>query len=273
MTTIWDPSLVSPELLSLTRSLGAPDRKMAILAEGNTSQILEDGRFVVKASGSNMASATAEDFVIADIDPIISVLDSATATQDDLTAALDAGVHDGKRRRGSIETPIHAAVHALEPTGFVAHTHPTAVISVLASVHAAEAYEYAVYSDEAVVLGFPLFVPYAQPGIDLGRAVYQRLRMHADKHGHLPSLILLENHGIAALGSTAESVDGISAMAVKGAEVRVAAYAMGGVSPVPGDSLSSFFTRADIVERRQRLGGDAFAGATPPAEEHDDQPQ
>jgi rhamnose utilization protein RhaD (predicted bifunctional aldolase and dehydrogenase) len=265
MSTVWDPSLVSEELLELTRSLGHPQREMAILAEGNTSQWLGDGRFAVKASGSNMASATADDFVVAEVETLIRVLEDPTATQEDLTEALDAGVHRSIRRRGSIEASIHAAVHAVDPTRFVAHTHPTAVVSVLASVHAAEAYEHAVYSDEAVVVGVPLFVPYAQPGIDLGRLFYRKLRDYADQFGNLPSLVLLQNHGIAALGSTVESVDGVSEMAVKGAKVRIAAYSMGGVSPVPAESMKSFFARADIAERRQRLSGESASEASPPA--------
>lgn len=255
MTTVWDPSRVSQELLELTQSLGHPQREMAILAEGNTSQWLGDGRFTVKSSGSNMASATEDDFVVAEVDSLIRVLEKRSATQADLTEVLDAGVHNSVRRRGSIEASIHAAVHAVDPTHFVAHTHPTAVVSVLASVYAAEAYEYAVYSDEAVVVGVPLFIPYAQPGIDLGRLFYGRLREYADQYGHLPSLILLQNHGIASLGSTVDAVDGVSEMAVKGAKVRIAAYSMGGIAPIPADSMKSFFTRADIAERRQRLSG------------------
>ena len=47
-----------------------------ILAEGNTSQRLPDGRLVVKASGSNMRTATAEDFVVVDVDPLVELMRS-----------------------------------------------------------------------------------------------------------------------------------------------------------------------------------------------------
>ena len=46
--------LVSPELVALTL-LGEPDRDLVILAEGNTSELLDDGRLVVKASGAGLA--------------------------------------------------------------------------------------------------------------------------------------------------------------------------------------------------------------------------
>ena len=45
-STAWDPSLTSSELLTLTRLLGEPHRDLAVLAEGNTSELLDDGRLV-----------------------------------------------------------------------------------------------------------------------------------------------------------------------------------------------------------------------------------
>jgi rhamnose utilization protein RhaD (predicted bifunctional aldolase and dehydrogenase) len=250
---VHDPALVSPELVALTRSLGEPDRDLVILAEGNTSQLLPDGRITVKTSGSRMRDATADDFVVASLPPLVELLTSETATQADLTAALDAGIVDGRRRRGSIEALVHVAVQAIAPTAFVGHTHPTAVVGLLSSVHTATAFERAAYSDEAVVIGTPLLVPYAQPGIALGRVFYRCLREHADSTGELPALVLLANHGIVALAPTAEGVEAISEMAVKAARVREIAYAVGGLSPLSAESVASYAARDDIAERRANL--------------------
>jgi rhamnose utilization protein RhaD (predicted bifunctional aldolase and dehydrogenase) len=258
MTAVHLPGLVSQELIDLTRSLGRPERDLVILAEGNTSELLADGRVVVKASGSNMASATAEDFVTVDVAPLVDLLERADSTQAEVTAALDAGMVDGRRRRGSIEALVHVAVQAIAPSAFVGHTHPTAVVGLLASVHARAAYESWVYSDEAVVIGTPLYVPYAQPGIELGRVFYTALRERFDLTGELPQLVLLGNHGIVAIAPTAAGVDGISAMAVKGAQVRATAYAIGGVAPLPAASVAKFFARDDIAERRGNLAKGQF---------------
>jgi rhamnose utilization protein RhaD (predicted bifunctional aldolase and dehydrogenase) len=255
MSSVWDPDLVGAELVALTRSLGEPTRDLVVLAEGNTSQLLPDGRVVVKASGSSMRTATAEDFVVVDVDPLVELMSSATATQADLTAALDAGEHAGRRRRASIETLVHVAAQAFAPTPFVGHTHPTAVVGLLASVHAATAWDRHVYSDEAVVIGHPLYVPYATPGIDLGRLYLRALRRHVDAHGELPTLVLLGNHGIVVNAPSAAGVEAASEMAVKGARVRTAAYSVGGVAPLETASVEAFFAREDIVERRARLGG------------------
>jgi rhamnose utilization protein RhaD (predicted bifunctional aldolase and dehydrogenase) len=255
MTAVWDPDLVGEDLVALTRSLGERSRDLVILAEGNTSQRLPDGRVVVKASGSNMRTATAEDFVVVDVDPLVELMSSPAATQADLTAALDAGEHAGRRRRASIETLVHVAAQAFSPTPFVGHTHPTAVVGLLASVHAADAWDRHVYSDEAVVIGRPLFVPYATPGIDLGRVYLEALRRHVDAHGELPTLVLLGNHGIVVNAPSAAGVEAASEMAVKGALVRTAAYAAGGVAPLATASVDKFFAREDIIERRARLDG------------------
>lgn len=258
MTAIHAPELVTTELVGLTRSLGRPERDLVILAEGNTSQRLDDGRVVVKASGSNMASATADDFVTVDVEPFVDLLQRESGTQDEVTAALDAGVVGGKRRRGSIEALVHIAVQVVSPARFVGHTHPTAILGLMASVRAQEAYDYWVYSDEAVVIGQPLYVPYASPGVELGRVFYRALRGYVDQHGALPQLVLLGNHGIVAIAPTAAGVEGISAMAVKGAQVRAIAYAIGGVSPIPTNSVAKFFARTDISERRGNLAEGQF---------------
>ena len=258
MTTVHAPELVSDDLIALTRSLGRPERDLVILAEGNTSALLPDGRLVVKASGSNMASATADDFVTVEVAPFVELLERKDTTQADVTAALDAGMVRGHRRRGSIEALVHIAVQAVAPAAYVGHTHPTAVLGLMASVHATTAYREWVYSDEAVVIGKPLFVPYASPGIELGRVFHTALRKHVDDAGELPQLVLLGNHGIVAIAPTAAGVDGISAMAVKGAQVRAIAYSIGGMVPIPSASVASFFAREDIAERRGNLAGGQF---------------
>ena len=254
MTTRHQPELVSPELLALTRELGRPERDLVILAEGNTSQRLADGRLVVKASGARMRDVTAEDFVTVDVEPLMELVTDPDATQGDLTAALVATGPDGTpRRRGSIETLVHAAVQAVAPVEYVGHTHPTEVIGLLSSTLAEESFKLAAYSDEAVVIGRPLFVPYAQPGIDLGRVYHRCLLEYAEREGVLPQLVLLANHGIVAIAPTAEGVDAISEMAVKAAAVRRIAYTVGGLVPLSEEAVAKFFARDDVAERRGNI--------------------
>jgi rhamnose utilization protein RhaD (predicted bifunctional aldolase and dehydrogenase) len=253
MTAKHEPQLVREDLLALTRRLGEPALDLVILAEGNTSQRLEDGRLAVKASGARMRDVGVADFVVVDLPPLVDLLTAADATQDDLTTALDAGEVGGRRRRGSIETLLHVAVQAVRPAAFVGHTHPTEVVGLLASAEQEDAFARPAYSDEAVVLGRPLFVPYASPGIELGRLVHHRLLEYVEASGELPQLVLLANHGIVAIAPTAEGVLAVSEMAVKAARVRRIAYSAGGLRPLTDESVEKFFARGDITERRRNI--------------------
>lgn len=255
MTARIAPELVSNELLELTKRLGLPERDLVILAEGNTSELIDDDTIVVKTSGSSMSSATAANFVSVNIAPLLAVLRNPEASQDQLTAELDAGEVDGVRVRASIETLIHVAVRAYAPARYVAHTHPTAVVSLLASVHAETSFADAVYSDELMVLGRSLFIPYAQPGIELGQLFLERLGEHVEKFGEVPSLILLGNHGIVAISDSADGAEAISLMAVKSARVRLGALQAGGISSLSAEATAHYFDRPDFRERRAALTG------------------
>jgi rhamnose utilization protein RhaD (predicted bifunctional aldolase and dehydrogenase) len=255
MATRWQPERVSDDLVALSRSLGDPAKDLVILAEGNTSERLDERSFAVKASGVYMSEVSREDFVVTDIADLMALIGDPHTTQADLTDLLDAGEQEGSRRRASIETVVHAAVHAIAPAAYVAHTHPTPVVSLLASVHAATAFDEWVYSDEAVVIGAPLFVPYAEPGLALGRIFADTLRQAVADRPEAPSLILLGNHGIVARAATARAAEAITLMAVKGARIRLDALAAGGVSGLGSETVDHYFTRSDMVERRRRLAG------------------
>jgi rhamnose utilization protein RhaD (predicted bifunctional aldolase and dehydrogenase) len=255
MTTQWLPELVTEELVVLTKSLGEPAKDLVILAEGNASQRLSDGRIAIKTSGSFMSRSSKEEFVVVEVDPLIELMSNESTTQSDLSAYLDAGEHDGVRRRASIETLVHVAVQSVQPAGFVAHTHPTPIVSLLASTHAQTAFAEWVYSDEVVVIGRPLFVPYAEPGIALGRIFLKKLRAYFGEFGELPSLVLLGNHGIVAIASSPEGAEAITLMAVKGARVRLGALSIGGVQGLGGEVVAHYFEREDMAERRKQLAG------------------
>jgi rhamnose utilization protein RhaD (predicted bifunctional aldolase and dehydrogenase) len=251
----WAPDLVSGELLELTRTLGDPALDLAIVAEGNTSERIDDNRLVVKASGSAMRHATASDFVVVDVPSLRELLSSATITQAQLTQAVEVLDSSGRVRRGSIETALHVAIQAVRPVRFIAHTHPTAVLSLLASVRADTAFADPVYSDEAVVLGRPLHLGYAEPGLAVAQLLYRELWCYVDRYAALPSLVLMANHGIVAIAETAVAAESITLMATKSARIRAGAYAVGGVVPLSADATEKYTGRPEIAQRRQQLSG------------------
>jgi ribulose-5-phosphate 4-epimerase/fuculose-1-phosphate aldolase len=111
------------------------------------------------------------------------------------------------------------------------------------------------FPDEAVVLGEPVWVPYAAPGIALGTAVHAAVRERLDRDATPPRLVLLGNHGIVALGATAAEVEAITSMAVKAARVRAVALGAGTLAPLGIDHARELAERPDEAARRTLLGG------------------
>ena len=248
MTFAVLPSQVPAELVALTRRIGDPAADLVVLAEGNTSMRLSDDRFVVKASGSRMDLAEAGDFVVGDLPELVEVLERGGTDQETLSRLLSAG-----SARASIETLVHVVALAAGAT-WVAHTHPTAVVGTLAVHEAEELWSAPLFPDEAVVLGEPVWVPYAAPGIALGTAVHTAVRERLDRDGVAPRLVLLGNHGIVALGATAAEVETITTMAVKAARVRSIALGAGTMSPLGIAHARELAGRPDEAARRTRLG-------------------
>lgn len=85
----------------------------------------------------------------------------------------------------------------------------------------------------------PLYVGYAEPGLALALALQDALVLRNERDGQVPKLVLLENHGIVALGSSSAEVHAITAMATKAARVRLAAAAAGGARhAIPGGAAA-----------------------------------
>jgi rhamnose utilization protein RhaD (predicted bifunctional aldolase and dehydrogenase) len=240
---------VPAELVALTRRIGDPAADLVVLAEGNTSVRLSGDRFAVKASGSRMDLAEAGDFVVGELPELVDVLERGGTDQETLSRLLAAG-----DTRASIETLVHVVALAAGAT-WVAHTHPTAVVGLLAVREAEELWSAPLFPDEAVVLGEPVWVPYAAPGIALGTAVHAAVRDRLDRDGAPPRLVLLGNHGIVALGATPAEVETITTMAVKAARVRSVALGAGTLAPLGIEHARELAGRPDEAARRTLLGG------------------
>lgn len=250
MTFAVRPDEVPVELVALTRRIGDPAADLVVLAEGNTSVRLSGDRFVVKASGSRMDLADAGDFVVGELPELVDVLERGGTDQETLSRLLSAGGGS----KASIETLVHVVALAAGAT-WVAHTHPTAVVGLLAVREAEELWSAPLFPDEAVVLGEPVWVPYAAPGIALGTAVHAAVRERLDRDGAAPRLVLLGNHGIVALGTTATEVETITTMAVKAARVRSVGLGAGTLAPLGIEHARELAGRPDEAARRALLGG------------------
>ena len=212
-------SMTNPldSLIQMTRALGEPAMDYVIIGEGNTSMRLDDESFLVKASGHQMQGIGAAGFVAVRFAPMLAMLDDPPSTLSQQKAITQASkVDSADARSPSIEVSFHAMLLHDCDVRFIGHTHPTAVNQVMCSEYAADFARQRRFPDEVVLCGpQSALVPYADPGLPLALVMRERVRAYLAEYDEAPKLILLENHGLIALGYTPAEILNITAMAVK----------------------------------------------------------
>jgi len=256
MSTQSHPSDPIASMLSLSHQLGREDRKLAILGEGNTSARLSDSTFGVKASGSNLATlslGSVSECRFADLAELLNQTSMSDAAIDE--ALLDARV-DPNARKPSVEAVFHAYLLTLPGVNFVGHTHPITVNQLLCSKFARTFALRRTFPDEIVCCGVEsVFVPYTDPGLKLAQAIRVEVIAYIERLSRPPRVILLENHGLIALGATPEAVLAATLMAAKAAEIFVGAAAIGGEPRfLTHDEVARIAGRPDEHYRQRALG-------------------
>lgn len=242
------------QLVELARSLGDNAHNLVVLAEGNVSQRLSDTTLLVKASGRSMASANRGDMVELSEEPLLALLDDPAADDVAVLTALSDARMDSKAPMPSVETLLHVVCQQLSGVRFVAHTHPVDVNAVLCSVRPTALIDGALFPDQVVVLGrHQLLVPYADPGLELARIARRAIAEHFALHSSYPKVIYLQNHGLFALGESAQEVFNITVMARKVAQITLGAIAAGGPAFLTEDAANRIDSRPDEIARRAEL--------------------
>jgi rhamnose utilization protein RhaD (predicted bifunctional aldolase and dehydrogenase) len=246
-------STILEQLIAMSRILGDPALDFAILGEGNSSAQADASTFWVKASGAEMRTIDAGGFVRVRFDQVLSMLTVDSLSDAQVKAGLEeARVDPNATARPSVETVLHALALQLDGVNFVGHTHPTAVNAILCSQNAEEAIAGRLFPDEIVYCGLaPVYIPYTDPGVPLARVVRDEIDRYLDEYRELPKVILMQNHGLIALGRTASEVENITAMYVKTARVILGAYALGGPRFLRPQDVARIHTRPDELYRRQ----------------------
>lgn len=242
------------KLLALSHELGREDRKLAILGEGNTSARTAD-TFLVKASGANLGTLAATGVAECRPQRLIALLDEGAPSDDAIDRALlDARV-DPDARKPSVEAMFHAWLLTLPGINFVGHTHPVTVNALLCSPRAADFAAKRVFPDEIVCCGpISVLVPYTDPGVALARGIRDGVMRHRETTGLIPRIVLLENHGLIALGATPEAVVAATLMAEKAAAITLGALTAGGAHYLSPDDVARIAGRSDEHYRQKMLG-------------------
>ena len=241
------------QLVAMSNHLGDPALDYAMLGEGNTSARADDESFWVKASGYNLGSITARGFVRVRLDQALELLVSDADTDEQIKTGLNqAKVDLTDTRRPSVETVLHALALNLDGVNFVGHTHPTAINALTCSIAFESTAQGRLCPDEIVSCGpASVIVPWTDPGLPLARTVQALINEYIDERGELPKMVLLQNHGLIALGATAHEVNAITAMAVKSARILAGTYAFGGPHFFSPEDVAKIHTRPDEMYRRK----------------------
>jgi len=246
------------ELLNLSHTLGSAAFDWAILGEGNTSTIVDDHVFLVKASGSQLATLNESQVAPVRFKPILEALEDNRAYSDtDVKELLSSSTIPAGAFVPSVETILHAYLLTLPGVAFVGHTHVSSINGLLCSEKGWEAVSSGgrLFPDEIVVCGIaPCCVPYVDPGLPLARTLKQNVEAFVARYGVRPKTIYLQNHGFIALGSTSQEVVSITKMADKCARIMLGAFACGGPTFLSEQQVNRIATRPDEHQRQRALG-------------------
>jgi rhamnose utilization protein RhaD (predicted bifunctional aldolase and dehydrogenase) len=253
-----DRCRVLQQLVEMSHVLGDPSWDCAVLGEGNTSAKIDEETFFVKASGTQLQTIRAEEFVEVRFAGVLPLLERERASDEEIKEVLQAATVGGSQLRPSVETVMHALLLCLPEVSFVGHTHPTAVNAILCARGAQEALAGRLFPDEIVCCGpAPVWIPWTEPGPPLARAIRDRVQAYLEEYGIRPKTILLQNHGLVALGATVEEVLSITAMCVKTCRILLGTYLLGGPNFLPPEMVARLWTRPDEVYRHRLITGRA----------------
>ena len=248
---------VLPQLVEMTRYLANPAKGFAILGEGNTSARIDDDTFYVKASGTSMVNIDANGFVKVFISKVTVLLDDLGAGDEEVGETFQEAMIDAPEgKRPSVEAILHAILLQVPEFSFIGHTHPTYTNMVLCSKHCEEAVNGRLFPDQIVSMKHrSVFVPYTDPGLPLAREVKKRFEEFVEKEGVLPSVIMMQNHGLIVMGNSPRAVASGTEMTEKSSKVIVGTYAMGGPNFLPPEHVERIFTRPDEAYRLKSITG------------------
>jgi len=242
---------VSDQLLWLAHEVGQESRNLVILNEGSVSAKLDSDRLLVKASGTTLKTLTPDQMVSCDLKRMNSILELSFLNPAELETELLLARTDDNAPKPSAEAAFHAWLLTLEEVLFVAHAHPLAINQILCSPQAEPFATQRMFPDQIYRCGSTsVYVPYADPGIPLAREIRGKVLLSLRRtFGKPPKLILLQNHGVVAIGKTAEEVLSTLLMAEKAAQVFIGSAILGGPVFMPQHQVQRLDPRVEDAPR------------------------
>lgn len=243
-------------LLKLSHDLGREDRALAMLGEGNTSCRLDADTFLVKASGTSLSNLTANQLVACRFSVLLPLLSAGPMSDADVEKALLASRVDSSAPKPSVEAVFHAYLLSLPGIEIVGHTHPVGVNSILCAGDVFSK-KFAVerrFPDEIVCCGAKsVLVPYVDPGTILAQKIRDETNAFIESENRPPRIILLQSHGLIAIGATTGSVLAATLMAEKTARIFLGAATLGEPTGLTPKNVERIDSRPDEHYRQKML--------------------
>lgn len=239
------------QLLEVAAELST--QRMCILGEGNVSGLMNDGIFLVKASGTSLSTLKAEHLVSVEQQPFLEVIQSNVEYSDsEMEQLLMDSRTDPDSLKPSVETQFHAWLLSLPTIEAVGHCHPIAVNQILCSPRKKDFAAKRLFPDQVVYCGArSVLVEYVDPGLVLARKIAEKVTQYLDTYNKPPRTILLENHGLITLGSNYKEVISAALMAEKSAEIFTGADSLGGPIFMDEQEVDRIDNRMDEAYRRK----------------------
>lgn len=212
-------------LLELAHWAGSHPSRLVIGHEGAVAGILPGGQFAVSAARTSLARLEAGSLVGFDLAKTRALLELEELPPDTLTEAQTNPAAPAP----SGDTLPFADLFGFDGIQFGLHTQPVPVNQIVCSPRARQFSDRRNLPEEILACGqASVLVPFMPPGLALAKEIRRRIVLWRDRYKTVPKLILLQNHGMIALGATVEEVQNVTEMAVKYAEIFVGAAALGG---------------------------------------------
>lgn len=187
-------------ICKLSRFYGS-DPLIVLAGGGNTSCKIGD-QLYVKASGTSLATITAEGFLQMDRGKLDQLVNARLDTDPDTreaqykAAISDARCEPEKGQRPSVEVLLHHIV----PGTYVVHSHAT-IVNTLTCHTRGQELAVEIFGDDII------WLPYVDPGFTLAQKLVECLAEHATKTGGAAAkAILMANHGLIVAGDDPETI-------------------------------------------------------------------
>lgn len=213
------------ELLGLAHWVGTHPSRLAIGSEGTVAATLPNGTFAVSAAQANLSRLESGSLVELDLAKARALI----ALEDVTPEQLAENQINPAAPKPCADALAYADLFAFEGVHFAAHTQPIPINQVICSPRARQFSDRRNLPHEILACGqASVLVPFMPPGLPLAKEMRRKIALWRDRYKTTPKLILIQNHGMIALGETVEEVQNITEMAVKYAEIFVGAAMMGG---------------------------------------------